>query len=86
MVCFRNNANVIFTVVESKKAVTSISVIIYFFFLDAPEAVTLEIVGRDEEIETEIGIRFIQELIILAASYIRFCSDLFILDCMVKSD
>lgn len=85
MVCFRNNANVIFTVVESKKAVTSISVII-FFFLDAPEAVTLEIVGRDEEIETEIGIRFIQELIILAASYIRFCSDLFILDCLVKSD
>lgn len=46
----------------------------------------MEIVGRDEEIETEIGIRFIQELIILAASYIRFCSDLFILDRLVKSD
>lgn len=84
MVCFRNNANVIFTVLESKKALTSISVII--FFLDAPEAVTLEIVGRDEEIETEIGIRLVQELIILAASYRRFCSDLFILDCLVKSD
>lgn len=46
----------------------------------------MEIVGRDEEIETEIGIRLVQELIILAASYRRFCSDLFILDCLVKSD
>lgn len=28
--------------------------------LDVPEAFTLEIVGRDEEIETEIGMKLIQ--------------------------
>lgn len=31
------------------------------FILDAPEAFTLEIVGRHEVIETEIGMKLIQK-------------------------
>lgn len=44
---------------ECKQAITSIAVLLSI--LDAPEAVTLEIVGHDEEIETEIGIKLVQE-------------------------
>lgn len=48
-----------FFVVECKQTVTSTAILVCV--LDAPEAVTLEIVGRNEEIETEIGIKLVQE-------------------------
>lgn len=41
-----------FPVVECEQATTSIAVLC---ILDAPEAMTLEMVGRNEEIETETG-------------------------------
>ena len=62
--------------VECKQAITSIAILLCI--LDAPEAVTSEIVGHNEEIETEIGMKLIQEsswlpLVIYACVLMPLC-------------